>query len=111
PLPQDDDMTEIFNPFTLNEKGLLLYSGLVYIPMVDILKLNIFKNCHNVKTVNHLSQKKTLKLVSQNYYWLRMRAFVNEYIRTYNTCARNKASHHTPYKYLQPFPIPSNPWK
>ena len=40
-----------------------------------------------------------------------MRAFVNEYVRTCDTCARNKAPRHAPYGHLQPLPIPSSPWK
>jgi hypothetical protein len=40
-----------------------------------------------------------------------MREFVNEYIRTCDTCARNKTPHHRRHGQLQPLPIPSGPWK
>ena len=67
-LPRDDDMTETLDPFALDEEGLLLRNGLIYIPAVDTLKLEILKDCHDAKTAGHLGQEKTLELVSRNYY-------------------------------------------
>jgi transposase InsO family protein len=110
-LPRDEDITESLKPFTLDAEGLLLHNGLVYIPAIDALKLGILKDCHDARTAGHLGQKKTLELVSREYYWPRIRAFVNDYVRTCNTCARNKIPRHAPYGHLHPLPIPSGPWK
>ena len=89
-------------------RGLLgSFAGL---PAVDTLKLRLLKVCHNAPTAGHLGQEKTLELLSRNYYWLRMRAFVNDYVRTCDACAHNKTSRHAPYGPLQPLPVPPGSW-
>jgi len=40
-----------------------------------------------------------------------MRAFVKEYMRTYNTCMWNKSKCHKPYELLKQLPIPLQPWE
>lgn len=105
-----DDVAEYLRPFSLDQNGLLLHDGLVYVPAVDSIKADILKGCHDDKTAGHLGQQKTLELVSRDYYWPRMRQFVNEYIRTCDVCARNKMPRHTPHGQLHPLPIPEGPW-
>jgi hypothetical protein len=58
----------------------------------------------------HFGTEKTLELVSWNYYWPGIWAFIKQYCRTCNTCARNKPSHHSPYGHLHPLPIPEGVW-
>jgi hypothetical protein len=108
-LPRDEDTTEALGPLWL-EGGTLLHHGLVYIPAVDAIKLGLLKQYHDAPTAGHLGQEKTLELLSRNYYWPRMRAFVNEYVRTCDIYARNKSSHYALYRPLQPLPIPPGPW-
>ena len=67
--------------------------------------------CHDSKTSGHLGQAKTLEIVSRDYFWPRMRQFINEYIRTCDTCARNKTPRHLPHGQLHPLPIPASPWE
>ena len=40
-----------------------------------------------------------------------MRKFVNEYVRTCNTCSSNKTPRHHRHGQLHPFPIPGGPWQ
>ncbi len=96
---------------TLSHEGLLLKDGLIYIPANDELKVEILKRCHDARTAGHLGQKNTLERVSRDYYWPRMRQFINEYVRTCDTCARNKTPRHRPYGPLRPLPIPTNAWR
>jgi hypothetical protein len=39
-----------------------------------------------------------------------MRQFVNEFVNTCETCARNKVPRHRPQGLLQPLPIPTSAW-
>ena len=110
-LLRNEEIREALEPFTLEEDGLLLHDGLVYVPANDTIKLEILWSCHDSKAAGHLGQEKTLELVSRDYYWLRMRSFVNEYVRTYNTCGRNKAPRHLRHGELYPLPIPAGPWE
>ena len=44
----------------------ILYDGRVYIPEDDRLKLDILQDHHDVKTVGHLGQEKTLELIAHD---------------------------------------------
>src|SRR5271155_4071218 len=93
------------------EEGLLRQGGLGYVPEDTEIKLRILERYHDGKTAGHLGQEKTLDLVTREYTWPRIRAFVNQYIRTCDTCARNKTPRHRRHGQLQPLPIPPGPWK
>ena len=95
----------------MEEGGLLLKDGRVYVPEDNGVKLRILGGCHDGKTAGHLGQEKTLELVARDYFWPGMRKFVNEYVLTCDTCARNKAPRHRRHGQLQPLPIPDGPWK
>ena len=40
-----------------------------------------------------------------------MRRFVEDYVRTCDTCCRAKMPRHHPYGLLEPLPLPSKPWQ
>ena len=108
-LPRDDDTAKYLEHFTLRN-NIVLYKDLIYVPDDDALKVRILRSCHDTPIAGHFGQAKTLELVSRNYYWPRIRQYVNEYIRSCDTCARNKVPRHKPYGPLQPLPIPPAPW-
>lgn len=108
--PRDDAIAEELEHYTL-EDDLLLYDGLVYVPDFDDLKVAICKQAHDAKEIGHPGQAKTLEILERNFYWPRMRNFVNTYVRTCDACQRNKPVHHKKYGLLQTLPVPSAPWK
>jgi hypothetical protein len=108
-LPREDDVKEFLEPYSILE-DLVLRNSLVYIPDSDEVKLQIIKAHHDTSTAGHLGQDKTLELLTRNYYWPRLRQFVNEYVRTCDTCARNKTPRRQPHGQLHPLPIPTGPW-
>jgi hypothetical protein len=108
-LPQEDDVKEFLEPFSLRD-DLVLRNGLVYIPQNDEIKVQILKSCHDSFTAGHLGQAKTLELVTRDYHWPGMRQFINEYIKSCDTCSRNKTPRQTPHGPLHPLPIPPAPW-
>jgi hypothetical protein len=110
-LPRDEETAEFLQTFSRDEDGLIRRHGRVYVPAVDEIKVGILQEHHDAKTAGHLGQEKTLELVSRNYYWPRMRQFVNEYVNTCEMCVRNKATRHAPFGNLQPLPIPAGPWQ
>ena len=110
-LLRNEEIREALEPFTLEEDGLLLHDGLVYVPANDAIKLEILRSCHDSRAAGHLGQEKTLELVSRDYYWPQMRRFVNEYVRTCDACAQNKAPRHRRHGELHPLPIPTGPWE
>jgi Integrase zinc binding domain/Chromo (CHRromatin Organisation MOdifier) domain/Integrase core domain len=91
--------------------GILLKGGRVYVPEDNGVKLRIVEECHDRKMAGHLGQEKTLELVERDYVWPGMRKFVNNYVLTCDTCARNKTPRHCWHAQLQPLPIPGDPWQ
>ena len=53
---------------------------------------------------------KTLELISRSFWWQQPWKLVKEFVRTCDTCARAKSTHHRPYGLLQPLPNPIRPW-
>jgi transposase InsO family protein len=110
-IPRDNSTAEYLKPFSLHKDGLVLRDGLIYVPNESDIKLEILKSCHDSKVSGHLGQAKTLEIVSRNYFWPRMRQYINEYVQTCDTCARNKTPRHLPHGQLHPLPIPGGPWE
>ena len=75
------------------------------------IKLRILEVHHDGKTAGHLGRDKTLELIAREYTWPGMREFVNEYIRTCDTCARNKMPRRRRHGQRHPLPIPKGPWQ
>jgi hypothetical protein len=109
-LPREEDVAEYLNPFSLRE-NLVLREGLVYVPDDNEIKLRILQQYHDSTTAGHLGQAKTLELISREYYWPRIRQYVNEYVNSCDTCCRNKTSRQQPHGKLHPLPIPAAPWE
>jgi hypothetical protein len=61
---------------------------------------------HNVQ--NHFGRRKTRLAIARDYFWPGLDHDVEEYIRSCDSCARNKASTQSPAGLLHPMPVPSN---
>src|SRR5271170_5502881 len=90
---------------------MVLHDGRLYIPADDRIKVEILQERHDAKTAGHLGQERSLELLTRDYYWPRIRQFVNEYVNTCETCIRNKVSCRAPFGNLQPLSIPARPWQ
>jgi hypothetical protein len=110
-LERPEDLQEYLKPYTISEDGLVLKRGLVYVPNNDHIKLQLLRTHHDSPLAGHHGQEKTYELLSRNYTWSNMRQFVNEYIGSCETCARNKSPRQRPHGLLKPLPIPQGPWK
>jgi len=108
-VPRDDDVRRKLIGFSLRD-GLVLYNGLVYVPDSDAIKVQILRQCHDSLPAGHFGQAKTFELVTRDFYWPRVRRFVNRYISTCDMCARVKTPRHKRHGLLVPLPVPSHPW-
>ena len=90
--------------------GLLFFKELLYVPNGSC-RLRVVQNCHDTYTAGHFGSTKTLDLVQRSFWWPSMRQFVENFVRTCNTCCRAKMPRHHPYGLLEPLPIPSKPWQ
>ena len=104
------------NPSLINE-GFTIANGILYfknrwvVPSDTELKLGILLECHDAKVAGHFGQYKTLEKVRSNFFWAKMEDEVRDYVRSCDTCQRDKASRHAKYGLLHPTEIPHRPWQ
>ena len=66
---------------------------------------NVFECCHD--DMDHPGQKKTKALVSKYFYWPRMNAMTEEYVRTCKSCQVSKPSNTRPAGLQMPLSVPT----
>jgi len=95
--------------YKLQDK-LLFRHGLLYIPDSPY-RLDIVKTRHDSLSAGHFGIRKTLELVTRDYWWPMLEQFVTDYINSCGDCLRSKSSRHLPYGLLRPLPTASGPWQ
>src|SRR5271170_2609678 len=93
------------------DNRLLLRNNLVYVPDENWLRLELLRQHHDDPLAGHFGTPKTFELLSRNYWFPRMHAFVKSYIATCNSCSHGEAPRHLQHSELAPLPAPSGPWK
>ena len=96
---------------TIDEQGLLYYNGRWVIPDSREIKMEIMNECHDSKVAGHFGMTKTEERVMQNFYWTRMEEDVRDYVRSCDTCQRDKTHRHKTFGLLQPLDVPYRPWE
>mgnify|MGYP000155538084 CR=1 FL=1 len=66
--------------------GFLFRQNLLYVPN-GRARLQVLQHCHDTQMARHFGVHKTLELVSQQYWWPRLRQFVEEYVCNCDTCS------------------------
>ena len=92
------------------DDGLLFVKGRWYVPSNKELKNKILMAEHDSRIAGHFGQFKTLERIKANFYWPRMDQEVEEYVRSCDSCQRNKATRHKKYGLLDPLDILNRPW-
>jgi transposase InsO family protein len=95
--------------YTLRNNLLFRYDKL-YIPECSY-RLDIIKNRHDSLSAGHYGSRKTIELITRDYWWPKLDQFVKDYISTCGECLRSKSSRHLPYGPLNPLPTASAPWQ
>jgi len=73
------------------ENDIVTYEQCLCIPDNNSLKLKVTFQCHNAKVAGHFGRDKTLEFMNRDYYWPNIEDCIRNYVRTYDTCQRNKA--------------------
>jgi hypothetical protein len=66
---------------------------------------------HDSKVAGYFGQKKTLELITRNFYWPKMEEWINEYVQTCDTCQCMKSPYHAQFGLLQPLELSYFPWE
>ena len=61
------------------------------------LKNKILKAEHDTRVAGHFGQFKTLERIKANFYCPKMDQEVEVYVRSFDSCQRNKATRHKKY--------------
>jgi hypothetical protein len=88
---------------------LLYFEERLYNPEGSV-HLRVLQARHDFPTVGHFGFKKTLELVSRDFWWPQMWKAIKEFVLSYDTCSKLKNPRHHPYGLLQSLPIPRQPW-
>lgn len=84
-------------------EGLLWYQGRVIVLHNKDLWLRILQIHHESPMAGHQGQSRTLELVSRQYWWPGMKAEINCFIETCDTCQQSKGSNQKVL--LKPLPV------
>jgi hypothetical protein len=110
----DDEMSKLSDTELLGKQmdrreGIIYKEGLIYVPKGEA-RLAILKARHDALAAGHYGNQKTYELISRDFWWPGMRAYIKHYIDTCDICNRAKAKRHKPNGLLQPLPISKGPW-
>lgn len=83
----------------------------VFVPDVPGLRDQVVASCHDGAYAGHFGQRKTAKLVQRGFYWPTLYADVCRYVKSCDSCQRNKPLSGKPHGLLLPLPIAEVPWE
>jgi transposase InsO family protein len=98
------------NPYSTTPDCLILHRGRIFVPDNDDVQLRILRTRHDHPLAGHPGIAKTVEIIRRDFYWPKMRKFVDRYVSHCQECVRNKAHRHKPYGLLKPLPIAERPW-
>ena len=82
----------------------------VFVPDVGSLRATVLGEHHDIGLAGHLGITKTLDYVLRTFYWPHLKDTVRQYVRSCDSCQRNKAQTLLPAGLLHPLPIPLRRW-
>jgi transposase InsO family protein len=97
-------------PYNL-QNGYLFWENRLVVAEDDRLRTRLISHIHRQPAVGHPGRTRTLQLIRDRYYWLRLRKTVERYVRNCHDCRRAKAPTGKYQGLLKPLPIPERPWR
>ena len=73
--------------------------------------MDILRDHHDAPLAGHPGVARSLELLSRNYWFPGMNAFVRDYTNSCQLCQQAKAPRHPRHGELAPLPVPDTPWK
>ena len=91
--------------------GLLFRKGKVCVPDVDDTRTRIMFECHDTPSAGHPGVLRTEHLVRRDFFWPKLKADVEQYVRNCQQCQVNKAERLRRGGLLLPLEIPEKKWQ
>ena len=83
---KDEEYQKELSKDHTNQRGLIFFQKKLRIPLVQELRKEILESEHDHRTAGHFGKRKTLELVTRNFYWPNMDETINEYVKTCDAC-------------------------
>jgi hypothetical protein len=94
--------------FYIDEKGVLFYMDRLYVPKEH--RVVVLTTRHDSLTAGHLGVKKTSHSITRDFWWPKITADIENYVKTCDVCQRTKVHRARPPGLLKPLPTPSKRW-
>lgn len=91
--------------YMINDKGILIYRGIIYIPQKGEIKQIIMAEHHQNPYARHSSYQKMITSMKKELFWLGMKKEAMQYLTTCHECQLVKVDHQHLTGLLSPFPI------
>lgn len=90
--------------------GYLYYRERLYVPDDDELYAELTRLCHEIPAAGHPGRARTYQMMSRDYYWPGMSAYIRRWVRNCHMCIRTKPNRRNRQGLLQPLPTPERAW-
>jgi len=91
-------------------EGLVFFNNRWYVLEGRDFRQEIFSENHNSRIAVYFGQLKMADKMKINFYCPNMDQDIEEYVRSCDSCQRNKTACHKKYSELQPLAVPYRPW-
>ncbi|GIZ39392.1 hypothetical protein CKM354_000277800 [Cercospora kikuchii] len=91
-------------------EDLLFYRNRLYVPNNEELYDQVLRLCHETPAAGHPGRARTYQIVSRDYYWPGMSAYIRRWVQNCHVCSRIKPSRQRNRGLLQPLPTPDRAW-
>jgi hypothetical protein len=88
--------------------GLLLRKGRIWFSLDSRFRSLLMQEFHGTPMAGHAGLSKTMKRLSENFFWEGMKSEVQQFLRQCTVCQQTKYNTLKPSGPLQPLPVPSN---
>ena len=88
----------------------IYYRERLFLPPTDEAKIQVIYRTHSSGPGGHPGRVKTLDLLNRTYWWPRMSADVDTFVKGCDLCFRTKSSRSAPPGFLKPLPVPFQAW-
>ena len=96
--------------FHLHDRIIYLDQHRICVPHTRGLRSSLLHEVHDTPHAGHLGSEKTYHLIAQSFFWPHLFRDVTNYVRSCDTCQRNKAANTSTSTSLQPLDIPFTRW-
>lgn len=100
-----------YERYSLEENGLLIYQGRMYILEGGDIRRIILKEAHRALYYAHLGVKKMYADMKNLFFWVGMKRDVVHFVAKCLECQQVKAYHHHPVGLLQPHDVLMSKWE